>query len=167
MTILKTRLVVNNRVAFDNGHGNWAHVPLYVQPLTLILGQTLVVIGRYVLSNRPSLYQDYVGFPHPYFEAGGLWLSNYDPSALADVPLDWSTGLFLDEPSGDDGFLGAGTDTSPMHPYTTGIRTAMHQVTESGPRWISLLAWCASSYAKPGDTLINEPSQGSLSVLVL
>src|ERR1041385_3060724 len=150
--IFKTRNPINNLVAFyAPNSGNWCHVPLFVQPVTLTDNQSLVVFGRYVLSNRPDHSQNYGGFPHPYFEAGGLWLAKSDPTALADVPLDWTNGFFLDEPSGDDGFLGSGTDTSPMHPYTTGIRTAMYQTNSGdvGQRWIALLAWCASSYATP------------------
>lgn len=142
------------------------HVPLITIPLNITgAGETLLIIGRFVLSCRPDSAQGYPGFAHPYFSAGGLFLTAQDPSQLVDVPL--SSGFFLDEPSGEDGWLGGGTDTSPMHPYTNHIRTAIYVTTAAdvGQRWLTMLAWCSSSYAGQSDYLLNEQMEGSLSVL--
>lgn len=165
MNLIRTRNAQCGTVAFLT-NGQQPHVPLITVPLTIeAAGEFLLVIGRFVLSDRPDGSQNYAGFPHPYFAAGGLLLTAFNPTQLVDVPL--SSGVFLDEPSGEDGWLGGGTDASPMHPYTNHIRTAMYLTTAAdvGQRWLTMLGWCSSSYAVAGDYLLNEQMQGSLSVL--
>lgn len=165
--LIKVRNAQCATVAFLRGTLQ-PHVPLITVPIIIAAaGELLDITGRFVLSDRPDSSQGYPGFPHPYFAAGGLMLTAQDPTQLVDVPLD--SGVFLDEPSGEDGWLGGGTDISPMHPYTNHIRTAGYVTTENdvGQRWITMLAWCSSSYAGASDYLLNEQMQGSLTVMRL
>jgi hypothetical protein len=164
MNLIKTRSAQCSTVAFFQ-NGSQPHVPLFTLPVTIgSAGELLDIEGRFVLSCRPDASQGYPGFPHPYFAAGGLFLTAQDPSQLSDVPL--SSGTFLDEPSGEDGWLGGGTDQSPMHPYTNHIRLAKYVTTAAdiGQRWLTMLTWCSSSYAGPSDYLLHETMQSELVV---
>lgn len=153
-------------VAFKRSDGEQPHVPLFVLPITITEpGILLDIDGRFVLSSRRDDSQNYPGFPHPYFAAGGIFLTAQDPTQLVDVPL--SSGFLIDKDAGDDGFPGGGTDTSPMKPYVTEPWDGRYVTTQAdvGQRWIVLLAWCSSGYATISDYLLNEAMEGFVNVV--